>query len=195
MKVLLVNELDGDIVELANYGGFVDSSVVSYIKSHYVQTLNWNSINDILEYSFGENFPGTTYTIKIYPNAFRYVHTYTMRPTTGFDYETISFTIYTDKDHVLSVNEFRNWFIAGGFVDISVVNKIGKKLYPCSGIGALSNKVPYVSVGLCYYVETQGIIISYTLYVYCNYGSYFSVDESTLNCTSIIDLFSGKRLL
>lgn len=193
MKVLLVDDSFG--VLLNEYGGFVDSSVVAYIKSHYIQSLSWNSLNDTLDYSFGENFPGTTYSINVFPNAFRYVHTYTIRPTTAFNYETISFTVFTNLNHSMSVNELRNWFIAGGFYDTSVVNKIGKKLYPASGIGAINNNVPYVATGLCYYSETQGIIISYTLYVYCNYGSYFSVDESTLNCTSIIDLFSGKRLL
>ena len=120
-----------------------------------------------------------------------YRHYYTIRPSSAFVYETISFTIDLPTPTPLTTNTLRNWFTVSPFWDTTLANYIGKALYPCSGIAAISNNIPQVANGLCYYIEQDGMLINVTLYCYCNYGAVYSIDENTLHCSGVEILTNG----
>lgn len=169
-------------VRIMEYASQVEFNAV---KNDYIKDIAWNGANLFITY-------GDDSTQSIMRNAHIYRHYYTLRPTTAFAYECISFTIDLPTPTPLTTNTLRAWFTASPFWDTNGNNYIGKPLYPCSGIAALNNSIPAVANGLCYYVEQDGMILNVTLRCYCNYGAVYTIDESTLHCSGVYNLTNGE---
>ena len=164
---------------------YADQIEFNAVKNSYIKDIAWNNANLFITY-------GDDSTQSIMRNAHIYRHYYTLRPTTAFVYETISFTIDLPTPTPLTTNTLRAWFTASPFWDTNGANYIGKPLYPCSGIVAISNNIPVVATGLCYYVEQDGMILNVELRCYGNYGAVYSIDESTLHCSGVYNLTNGE---